>query len=125
MAALVSGWLSEHDVNASAAPALLHLHKICAILATIVFGVLFLLRLTWQSPRLLGWLRLSFPYNGSLISVQSWSRVFLPLAYVKPLPRSVVTAYLLLSVVGVILLALTGYLGGAMVYDHGIGLPIH
>jgi uncharacterized membrane protein len=125
VAALASGWLSEHDVNASAAPTLLHLHKICAVLATIVFGTLFLLRLIWQSPRLLGWLRLAFPNNGSLVTAQSWSRAILPLAYVKPLPRSVVAAYLLLSVVGVILLALTGYLGGALVYDHGIGLPIH
>ena len=111
--------------SAVAAPTLLHLHKICAVLATIVFGTLFLLRLIWQSPRLLVWLRLAFPNNGSLIRAQSWSRTFLPLAYVKPFPRSVVTAYLLLSVVGVILLALTGYLGGALVYDHGIGLPIH
>jgi uncharacterized membrane protein len=125
VAALVSGWLSEHDVNASAAPTLLHVHKVCAILATIVFGTLFFLRLTWYAPRLLGWLRLAFPHIGALTSAQSWSRAFLPLAYVKSLPRSVVTAYLLLSVVGVILLALTGYLGGAMVYDHGVGLPIH
>ena len=125
VAALASGWLSEHDVNAAAAPGLLHLHKICAVLATVVFSTLLLLRLMWQSPRLLAWLRLVFPNVGAFTSAQSWSRAILPLAYVKPLPRSVVTAYLLLSVIGVILLALTGYLGGAIVYDHGVGLPIH
>jgi uncharacterized membrane protein len=123
-AALASGWLSEHDINAAAAPDLLHLHKVCAVLATVVFGALFLLRLIWQSPRLLGWLRLAFPNARALASAQTWSRSLLPLAYVKPLPRSVVVAYLLLSVIGAVLLALTGYLGGAMVYDHGVGLPI-
>jgi uncharacterized membrane protein len=125
VASLASGWLSEHDVSAAAAPNLLHLHKICAVLATVVFGTLFLLRLVWQSPRLLGWLRLTFPNAGMLASAQTWSRSLLPLAYVKPLPRSVVVAYLVLSVVGVVLLALTGYLGGAMVYDYGVGLPLH
>lgn len=125
VAALASGWLSEHDVSVATAGNLLHLHKICAILATVVFGTLFLLRLVWQSPRLLGWLRSTFPQAGMLATAQSWSRAVLPLMYVKPLPRSVVTAYLLLSVIGVVLLALTGYLGGSIVYDHGVGLPIH
>jgi uncharacterized membrane protein len=123
--ALASGWLSEHDVNASAAPTLLHLHKVCAVLATVVIGTLFLLRLVWQSPRWLGWLRATFPRLGLVASAQSWTRTLLPLAYVKALPRGVVTAYLILSVIGVALLAATGYLGGALVYDHGIGLPIH
>lgn len=125
IAALASGWLSEHDVSTAATPTLLHFHKVCAVLATIVFGTLFLLRVAWQSPRLLGWLRMVFPTTGLLASAQSWSRVVLPLAYVRPLPRSVVTAYLVLSVIGVVLLALTGYLGGAMVYDHGVGMPLH
>lgn len=125
VAALASGWLSEHDVNTAATPTLLHLHKVCAVLATVVFSTLFLLRLAWQSPRLIGWLRLAFPNAGALVSAQSWARTILPLAYVKPLPRGVVIAYLTLSVIGVVLLALTGYLGGAMVYDHGVGLPIH
>ena len=122
--ALASGWLSEHDVNATAAPNLLHLHKVCAVLATIVFGVLLVLRIVWQAPRLLGWLRGVFPNAVVITTAQSWSRSLLPLTYVKHLPRGVVVAYLLLSIIGVILLALTGYLGGAMVYDHGVGLPL-
>ncbi|HET9981422.1 MAG TPA: DUF2231 domain-containing protein [Ktedonobacterales bacterium] len=125
VAALASGWLSEHDVNTGAAPTLLHLHKVCAVLATIVFGTLFILRVVWQSPRWLGWLRSAFPNVGVVVSAQRWTRALLPLVYVKTLPRGVVTAYLILSVIGVVLLALTGYLGGALVYDHGIGLPIH
>lgn len=123
--ALASGWLSEHDVYTGAAPTLLHLHKVCAVLATIVFGTLFLLRLIWLSPRWLGWLRTIFPGVGVITGAQRWTRALLPLVYVKTLPRSVVTAYLILSVIGVVLLALTGYLGGALVYDHSIGLPIH
>jgi uncharacterized membrane protein len=35
-----------------------------------------------------------------------------------------VELYLLASVVSVVLLGLTGYLGGSMVYDHGVGLPV-
>ena len=125
VAALASGWLSEHDVNTATAPTLLHLHKVCAVLATVVFGTLFVLRLAWQSPRWLGWLQALFPRAGLLANVPSWTRALLPLAYAKPLPRGVVIAYLMLSVIGVALLALTGYLGGALVYDHSVGLPIH
>ncbi len=123
LAALASGWLSEKDVNAALAGDLLHLHKVCAVLASVVFGALFLLRLAWQSPRLLGWLCTVFPQTKLLASAQARVQSLLPLAYAKSLPRSVVTAYLLLSVVGVVLLGLTGYLGGAMVYDRGVGLP--
>ena len=84
-----------------------------------------MLRLVWLSPRWLGWLRATFPNVGVVGLAHSWTRALLPLVYVKPLPRSVVAAYLILSVIGVALLALTGYLGGALVYDHGVGLPIH
>ncbi|MGO8950396.1 MAG: DUF2231 domain-containing protein [Ktedonobacterales bacterium] len=42
----------------------------------------------------------------------------------KPLPRLVATLYLLASVVSVVLLAITGYLGGAMVFDHGVGVAV-
>ncbi len=125
LAALASGWLSEKDVNLALAGDLLHLHKVCAVLASVVFSVLLLLRLLWQSPRLLGWLRRLFPRVRLLAAAEMRVQSLLPLAYAKSLPRGVVAAYLLLSVIGVILLALTGYLGGAMVYDHGVGLPLH
>jgi uncharacterized membrane protein len=125
LAALASGWLSEKDVNLALAGDLLHLHKVCAVLASVVFSVLLLLRLLWQSPRLLGWLRRPFPRARLLAAAEIRVQSALPLAYAKSLPRKVVAAYLLLSVIGVILLALTGYLGGAMVYDHGVGLPLH
>ncbi|MGE5333523.1 MAG: DUF2231 domain-containing protein [Nitrososphaerota archaeon] len=124
LAALASGWLSEKDVNVAPAGQLLHLHKVCAVLASVTFGVLFLLRIAWQSPRWLGWLKSTFPRVGLLASAQIWVKTLLPLAYAKALPRSVVVTYLLLSVVGVVLLGVTGYLGGAMVYDHGVGMPL-
>jgi len=37
--------------------------------------------------------------------------------------RLLISIYLLLSVGGIVLLAITGYLGGSMVYDHGVGTP--
>lgn len=123
--ALASGWLSEHDVSAAAAPDLLHLHKICAILATGIFATLFFVRLVWQAPRLLGWLSSLAPATPGLVTARTWLVGFIPIGDGKPLPRAAIALYLLLGVAGVALLAFTGYLGGALVYDHGVGLPIH
>lgn len=122
--ALGSGWLSEHDVNAAAAPELLHLHKVCAVAATAIFGTLFVARLIWQAPRLLGWMYTMAPSARGLATARGWLVDFIPIGGGQSLPRAAVALYLLLGVAGVALLALTGYLGGAMVYDHGVGLPI-
>lgn len=122
--ALGSGWLSEHDVSAAAAPDLLHLHKVCAVLATAIFGILFLVRLIWQAPRLLGWMYMMAPSISGLASARGWLVGFIPIDEGKPLPRAAIALYLLLGVAGIALLALTGYLGGAMVYDYGVGLPV-
>lgn len=124
VAALASGWLSEHDVTAALAGSLLHLHKVAAVLASVLFGVLLLLRLVWLLPRIAAWLRVTSPAAApSLDATERRLKMLLPLLYVNRLPRAVVATYLLASVVGVALLAITGYLGGAMVYDHGVGLP--
>lgn len=123
--ALASGWLSEHDVSAAAAPDLLHLHKVCAVVATAIFGTLFVVRLIWQAPRLLGWMYSMAPSASGLATAHGWLVGFLPIGERQPLPRAAIALYLLLGVAGVALLAVTGYLGGAMVYDHGIGLPLH
>jgi len=95
-AALFSGFLSERDVALAMAGSMLHLHKVCAVLTTFSFSLLLLVRLIWLLPTL----------------------------YVKSLPPLVVALYLLASVVSVVLLGLTGYLGGAMVYDRGVGQPL-
>jgi uncharacterized membrane protein len=122
VAATVSGWLSEHYSNVGVAPQFLHLHKISAALATAVFAILFLVRLLWISSRLLGWLQLAFPKARQLASAQVWLNKALPQAYGKRLPRRAVVAYLILSIIGVALLAITGYLGEAMVYRFGMGV---
>ncbi len=120
--AMLSGWLSEHNVIIGAGHDFLRLHKITALLAAVVFLILFLARFVWLSSRLVSWLRLAFPKSGRLASTQAWLGNALPQAYVKPLPRGVIVAYLLLSLVGVGLLVATGYLGEALVYRFSIGV---
>lgn len=125
VAALGSGWLREHDVSAALAGSLLHLHKVAAVLTSILFGVLLLLRLVWLLPRIFAWLSVFSPGTAAALgAAEVRLKMALPLLYVKRLPRSVVAVYLLASLVGVALLAITGYLGGALVYDHGVGMPV-
>jgi hypothetical protein len=59
----------------------------------------------------------------ALASADGALRQIAPRLYEPPLPTMAVVLYLALSVIGVGLLALTGYLGGALVYDHGVGAP--
>jgi uncharacterized membrane protein len=121
--AMLSGWLSEHNVSISAAAHdFLRLHKMTALLATVVFLALFLARLVWSSSRLVGWLRPAFPKSVRLANAQDWLGEKLPQAYVTPLPRGAIVAYLLLALIGVGLLVATGYLGEALVYRFGIGV---
>jgi uncharacterized membrane protein len=122
VAAMFSGWLSEHHINVGAGYTYLRLHKITSLGATVVFLVLFLARLTWLSSRLLGWLRLAFPRAQRLASAQGRINKALPQAYVRSVPQGAIVAYLLLSIIGVALLAATAYLGAAMVYRFGIGV---
>ncbi|HEX5441215.1 MAG TPA: hypothetical protein VFW76_10045, partial [Ktedonobacterales bacterium] len=121
--AMLSGWLSEHNTAISAAGHdFLRLHKITAVLATIVFLALFLARFVWLLSRLVAWLRLALPKSGRLANAQVWLSEKLPQAYVSRLPRGAIVAYLLLALVGVGLLIATGYLGEALVYRFSIGV---
>lgn len=123
-AALLSGWISEHDISAALAGSILHLHKVCAVLTTVLFGTLLALRLIWLLPRLLCWLASASPVPlPAVASASNQLEIAVPLLYGRPLPRAVIGLYLTLSVVGLVLLAVTGYLGGSLVYDHGVGLP--
>jgi uncharacterized membrane protein len=125
-AALFSGFLSERDVDLALAGNLLHLHKVCAVLTTFSFSLLLLVRLIWLLPALLEWACVSVPGSSKLFTrIDGRLQAVVPALYIKPLPRLVVALYLLASVVSVVLLGLTGYLGGAMVYDKGVGLPPH
>ena len=123
-AALLSGWISEHDVSAALAGSVLHLHKVCAVLTTVLFGTLLATRLIWLLPRLLCWVATAFPAPMPVFaSAGTRLEVMLPELYQRPLPRAIVGLYLIFSVFALALLAVTGYLGGSLVYDHGVGLP--
>lgn len=123
-AALLSGWISEHDVSAALAGSTLHLHKVCAVLTTVLFGTLLALRLIWLLPRVLCWMASASPVPiPAAAGAASRLELAVPVLYGRSLPRSVVALYLALSIVGLVLLAVTGYLGGSLVYDHGVGMP--
>lgn len=121
--ALLSGWVSEHYVTVGAAGEILHLHKVVAVLTTALFGLLLFVRLVWLAPR--GFARFARvgALRPALTSADGALRLIAPRLYAPSLPAAAVVLYLALSVVGVGLLALTGYLGGALVYDHGVGAP--
>jgi uncharacterized membrane protein len=122
--ALLSGWVSEKYVTVGAAGQLLHYHKIAAVVASGLFGLLLVIRLVWLAPRMFPAVSAHIPATRPILaSADSALRLALPRLYEPKLPRIVVALYLFLSVVAVILLAITGYLGGALVYDHGVGSP--
>jgi uncharacterized membrane protein len=122
LAALLTGKISGSVLNTAAASDLLHLHKICAVGASLTFGTLLLLRLVWLAPRVLYWLPQVVPATQSAATDgQRALRTALPALYTSRLPGIVVAMYLTLSMVGVVLLGLTGYFGGAIVYDRGVG----
>jgi uncharacterized membrane protein len=122
LAALLTGKVAGSVVNTAAASDLLHLHKICAVGASLTFGTLLVLRLVWLAPRVLQWLPQAVPATQSaVVGGQRALRSALPTLYTSRLPGIVVAMYLALGLVGVVLLALTGYFGGAIVYDRGVG----
>lgn len=122
-AALLSGKISAGSVNAAAAGNLLHLHKVFAVAASVSFGSLLVVRLIWLAPRILGWAgQARWVVASSVARVDGRLRELLPAMYL-PAPRLAIAAYLLASALSVFLLAATGYLGGAMVYHHGVGMP--
>jgi uncharacterized membrane protein len=125
-AALFSGWLSERDINLALAGSLLHIHKVFAVVTSLTFSLLLLVRLLWLLPAILQWISSSFVRSEVVIGrLDTRLQVWLPALYLKPLPRLVVALYLLASVLSVVLLGLTGYLGGALVYDQGVAQPLH
>lgn len=122
--ALLSGWISERGIEASAPSQLLHLHKVCAVLATLVFGTLLLVRLIWISPQLLRVAGVLVP-RAQPAMAGAQQRLFAALPGLdSPQPsRSLMAVYILFGLIGLALLGVTGYLGGALVYDHGVGIP--
>jgi uncharacterized membrane protein len=124
-AALFSGWLSERDINLALAGSLLHIHKVFAVVTSLSFSLLLLIRFLWLLPSIFQWMRCTFVRSDApMVRLDARLQVWIPALYWKPLPRLVVALYLLASVVSVVLLGLTGYLGGALVYDHGVAQPV-
>lgn len=119
--ALLSGWVSEHYVTVGTAGTILSLHKEVAVLTTALFSLLLFLRLVWLAPRGFSLFARFTPLRSTLSSADQALRLIAPILYEPPLPVAAVVLYLALSVVAVGLLGLTGYLGGALVYDHGVG----
>lgn len=120
--ALLSGWVSERYVTVGAAGDILHYHKLAAIGASGLFGLLLVMRLVWLAPRIFPALTALIPASRpAMIQADRLLRGALPRLYEPKLPASAVALYLALSLVAVALLAITGYLGGALVYDHGVG----
>lgn len=118
LAAELSGQLIEDQVNRALAGDLLSMHKTFALLTVITFVTLFVLRLFWFSPRILTFLSPAIP-----VAQRMGKSLRLRMAALGGNARLFVGLYLLLSVGGLVLLAITGYLGGSMVYDHGVGTP--
>lgn len=121
--ALLSGAVSENFVTVGAAGSILHLHKIAAVLTTALFGLLLFVRIVWLAPRGFALLKQAAPLRRIVSGADYTLRLVAPALYEPPLPWVVVALYLALSIVAVGLLGLTGYLGGALVYDHGVGAP--
>jgi uncharacterized membrane protein len=104
----LSGPLAERAPNVSLAGNLLRWHKLCAYGTVAVFGTLLLARLIWNLPRLAESLGQTLPEH-------------IKVRYPAQVPRLLLAGYLLLALVGSGLLGATGYFGGAMVYDRGVG----
>lgn len=123
--ALLSGWIRERGIEASAPPQLLHLHKVFAVLATLVFGTLLLVRLIWVSPQLMSFVGALVPRaQPALAGAQQRLFAALPGLDTPHSARLLLAVYIFFSMIGLALLGITGYLGGALVYDHGVGIPL-
>ncbi|MDQ2715144.1 MAG: hypothetical protein M3Z08_09585 [Chloroflexota bacterium] len=118
LAAELSGNLIEDHVNRALAGNLLELHKTFALTTVFTFCTLFVLRIVWLSPHILSALRPSIPATASL--ERSLLAVLPILGKTSPL---LISLYLLASLAGLVFLSITGFLGGSMVYDHGVGMP--
>ncbi len=122
LAAGLTGSLSEHSAHIAnaAASQILAMHQTLGFATGVVFAFLLALRLLWLSPEILAALT---PRYAGAQQVSIWLKGALPGLERRQLSPLLVSAYLLGSLVGVILLGLTGYLGGSLVYDHGVGVP--
>jgi uncharacterized membrane protein len=117
----LTGQISEqHATNLAQVGQLLSLHKTFAVASGMIFAVLLSVRLIWLSPQILGSFEARMP---RLVAVRQQIHSYLPAINAGPPPRSLIWLYLAGSVIGTVCIGVTGYLGGALVYDHGVGTP--
>jgi uncharacterized membrane protein len=121
LAAGLTGNLSEHQAGVAHVGNLLALHKTFGFAAGASFALLLAVRLVWLAPRILLGLRGVVPALAG--PVERRLRVSVPALFVAPPKTWMVALYLVGSVGAAVLLGITGYLGGALVYDHGLGTP--
>lgn len=121
LAAGLTGTISEHQARGVAVGNLLALHQRFAFAAGFAFALLLLVRLIWLAPRILLGLRSMVPALAT--PLQQRLRAAVPALFAAPPAPWLIALYLLGSVVAAVLLGITGYLGGALVYDHGLGTP--
>ncbi len=118
LAAGFSGQISESNTNTSSVSAILSLHKTLGFATGFVFALLLLIRLIVLAPHILEAYRAQIPLAGK---IGDTLYAIFPRVRSKTLPVSLIVAYFIGSIIGLVLLTLTGYYGGLMVYEHGVG----
>lgn len=118
LAAELSGQLIEDHVKRALSGNLLELHKTFALITVIIFVFLFILRVLWFSPYILSFLSSAMP-----AAERARKYILTRVPALERNSRLLIGTYLLFSIGGIVLLAITGYLGGSMVYDYGVGTP--
>lgn len=120
LAAGLTGSISARSARTANVGSLLSLHQTLGFATGFVFAALFVVRIIWLAPRILAALQ---SRQLALAGIERQLRGLLPGLWSERVSPLLVGVYLTGSLVGVTLLALTGYLGGALVYDHGVGTP--
>lgn len=119
-AAGITGSISENHANTTQVGQILALHKTLGFATGFVFALLLAMRLLYLLPEILQAIAPRLPIVQSLGTTVA---TLLPGAGAQRIPTILVILYMTMSACGIVLLALTGYYGGSMVYDHGIGTP--
>ncbi len=118
LAAGLTGQISESHANTSAVAAILSLHKTLGFATGFVFALLLLVRLMVLAPHILEAYRAQIPLAGK---IGDTLYAIFPRVRSKNLPVFLIVVYFIGSIIGLVLLTLTGYYGGVMVYEHGVG----
>ncbi|MBA3823663.1 MAG: hypothetical protein H0X24_07145 [Ktedonobacterales bacterium] len=119
----LTGNFSEHSAHTALAGGIINQHSHFAFATGAIFAALFAVRIVALLPRVLLGLRSIAPALANGADKQL--RGIIPFVFQAPPTRLLIGLYLLASVGGLVLLTLTGYYGGLMVYHYGVGTPAH